>query len=120
MFCRNIYIIIRTNIVPKVNKNIMDKFRKFLKSKLTAEVYEELHTKLDTTSNPMTKNRLTLIKNSPNRANLDDVLNLASLLNVPAYTLVMDYGMGKDDITLSQMDNLPELQEGVVKLPKSA
>lgn len=95
-------------------------FREFLKSKLTAEDYERLHTLLDSDSNPMTKNRLTLIKNNPKRAKFDDVLNLAALLNVPAFDLVQNYGMGKEAITLDDMETVPALQEGFIKLPKSA
>ena len=72
-----------------------------IKSKLSAAHYEKLPELLG-----ITQHKLTRILNRPKEATLDEVLNLASLLSIKVANLIHEYGMGRDNISLSDCDML--------------
>lgn len=94
------------------------------KKSLKEYVAETLsHSKFSNLSNTLkiSTTKLSRIWNNPKEeASLDIVLKLAGEMEVPAFTLIRDYGMGSKNISDYDMQTKEELKEGFVQLPKSA
>lgn len=92
------------------------KLEAFVSSTLSYSQFINLTNLLD-----VSPTKLTRIWNNPKEeASLEVVLKLAEIMQIPAHTLVMEYEMGSRTIYSDDMQNLPELQEGFIQIPKSA
>lgn len=81
----------------------------FVLENITGDQVAKLHKLLD-----WKVIKLTRRFNHPPEATLKDVLDLAALIEQSPYTLIKEYKMGYKNITLDEMENLKELQEGFI------
>lgn len=89
--------------------------QQFVMGQMTAIVFEKLQELMGWTPDKMTRRF-----RDPKTFTLDEVLQLSKLIEEPAYLLVTKYKAGRNNITLTDVDNTPELEEGFIFLPKSA
>jgi macrodomain Ter protein organizer (MatP/YcbG family) len=83
--------------------------KEFVLRHITGEQAAKLHKLLD-----LSKVKLTRRFNYPQEATLKEVLDLAAFIKQSPFTLIQEYKMGRDNITLSDMEDREELQEGFV------
>ncbi len=76
-------------------------FEEYLKKNLTGEQWESLSSVLWESTNMRTRK----VKNPASIAH-SELLELASMLNVFAYTLYLNWGAGRETITKIELDNL--------------
>ncbi len=81
-----------------------NKLEDFIKSTVTAQVFEKLADRLG-----ITATKLTRIFNRPADASKDDVLNLAALVKVSPGYLISEYKMGYNNITLDDFDDIKKI-----------
>lgn len=81
-------------------------FEKFINTSLSKEDYEQLDQYLNCSPHRKTK-----ILRNPAIANNHEVLSLARLLKIAAYSLIKTYGLGTDKLTEIEVDNHKEVME---------
>lgn len=82
----------------------MKTLEQFIKSKLSASLFEALPEKMG-----ISQTKFTRIMNRPQEANKDEVKNLANVLQVDAQFLVNEFKMGYNNITLDDFANIKKI-----------
>lgn len=86
--------------MPKKNIKV-DAFQDFLLKNLSVKAYNSLTEKMSISSN-----RWTRILNNPFSTTADEVREVAKLLNEHPYELIIKFGLGREVITIAEMDDI--------------
>lgn len=99
-------------------KNRVERFREYLEKQLIADDYNNLHLRLGHAGTHRITRLLNPTKDNLNQFDAEEVVILARMLKTTPQELVFTWGIGQDNITLSQANSMVMVEGcaiGVVK-----